>query len=84
MPDKTQAAVLFETGKPLRILELVIPPIGAGQILVDLAYSGVCHSQLNEARGHKGPDRYLPHVLGHEGSGMVGTVEVRPADGLTQ
>ncbi len=71
MPDKTQAAVLFETGEPLRILELVIPPIGAGQILVDLAYSGVCRSQLNEARGHKGPDRYLPHTLGHEGSGTV-------------
>ncbi|MDH3688329.1 MAG: zinc-binding dehydrogenase [Gammaproteobacteria bacterium] len=85
VPDKTQAAVLFETGKPLRILELVIPPIGAGQILVDLAYSGVCHSQLNEVRGHKGPDRYLPHTLGHEGSGTVvavgeGVTKTKPGD----
>lgn len=71
MPDKTQAAVLFETGRPLRILELAIPALKPGQVLVDVAYSGVCHSQLNEVRGRKGPDRYLPHTLGHEGSGTV-------------
>lgn len=36
-----------------------------------LAYAGVCHSQLMEARGRRGADAYLPHLLGHEGSGVV-------------
>src|SRR2546423_1216059 len=71
MPGKTQAAVLIETGRPLAIKELAIPALGRGQILVDVAYSGVCHSQLNEIRGFRGPDRYLPHTLGHEGAGTV-------------
>jgi len=80
MSDTTQAAVLFEPGEPLRIVELTIPPLKRGQVLVDVAYSGVCHSQLNEVRGHKGPDRYLPHTLGHEGSGIV----VAIGDGVTK
>ena len=41
-----------------------------------IAYSGVCHSQLNEIRGLKGEDKFLPHTLGHEGSGIV--LEVGP------
>jgi len=40
-------------------------------VLVKIAYSGICHSQLNEIRGLKGEDKFLPHVLGHEGSGTV-------------
>ena len=80
MPDQTQAAVLFETGKALRILDLVIPPLKSGQVLVDVAYSGVCHSQLNEVRGRKGPDRFLPHTLGHEGSGTV----IATGEGVTK
>src|SRR3990172_5018189 len=85
MSDTTQAAVLFQTGKPLRILELEIPVLRSGQILVDVAYSGVCHSQLNEVRGHKGPDRYVPHTLGHEGAGTVvavgqGVTKVKAGD----
>jgi len=40
-------------------------------VLVELAYSGVCHTQLLEARGYRGEDRFLPHCLGHEGSGTV-------------
>ena len=61
-------------------MELAIPVLKPGQVLVDVAYSGVCHSQLNEVRGHKGPDRYLPHTLGHEGSGTVTAV----GDGVTK
>ena len=67
----TQAAVLFEIGSPLVILEVTIPNLKPGQVLVEVAYSGICHSQLNEIKGRKGPDRYLPHTLGHEGSGVV-------------
>ena len=87
MLGKTKAAVLFETGKPLRILDLTIPNLRPGQVLVDIAYSGVCHSQLNEVRGHKGPDRFLPHTLGHEGAGTVVAVgadvkKTRPGDAV--
>ena len=67
----TKAAVLYETGKDLRIEELEIPDLGKGQVMVKLACSGVCHTQLNEVQGKNGPDRWLPHVLGHEGSGVV-------------
>lgn len=67
----TTAAVLFKTGKPLRLVELTVPDLQRGQVLVKVAYSGVCRSQLMEVRGGRGPDRWLPHLLGHEGSGVV-------------
>jgi S-(hydroxymethyl)glutathione dehydrogenase/alcohol dehydrogenase len=63
--------VLREIGAPLDVTELKIPPLRRGQVLVDVAYAGVCHSQLNEMLGLRGPDRFLPHALGHEGSGVV-------------
>jgi len=66
-----KAAVLFNIGKPLEICELTLPELLEGQILVKLAYSGVCHSQLMEVSGGRGEDKYLPHLLGHEGSGVV-------------
>ncbi len=68
---KTRAAVLEELHKPLAIWELDLPHLGRGQVLVQMVYSGVCRSQLNEIHGFKGEDRYLPHTLGHEGSGIV-------------
>ena len=82
---KTKVAVLFEINKPLRIVDLKIPKLKLGQVLVDIAYSGVCHSQLNEIRGLKGEDKFLPHTLGHEGSGLVVDVgqsvtKVKPGD----
>ena len=51
---KTLAAVLSEINKPLIIEELLIPDLKAGQVLVKIAYSGICHTQLNEMRGLKG------------------------------
>ncbi len=68
---KTLAAVLVEINKPLRLEELFVPELKDGQVLVKIAYSGICHSQLNEIRGLKGEDRFLPHTLGHEGSGII-------------
>lgn len=68
---KTMAAVLIEINKPLMLMELELPQLKSGQVLVDVKYSGICHSQLNEIRGKKGPDKFLPHTLGHEGSGIV-------------
>jgi len=68
---KTTAAILVETGRSLVLADLEIPALQPGQVLVEIAYSGVCHTQLLEARGHRGHDPYLPHCLGHEGSGTV-------------
>ncbi|MDD5593423.1 MAG: zinc-binding dehydrogenase [Candidatus Margulisbacteria bacterium] len=68
---KTAAAVLVETGKPLVLAELDIPQLKPGQVLVEIAYSGICHTQVLECRGYRGEDKFLPHCLGHEGSGIV-------------
>ena len=68
---KTLAAVLEELNKPLVLRELTIPPLKPGQVLVEMAYSGVCQTQILEVKGMKGADRFLPHTLGHEGSGKV-------------
>jgi S-(hydroxymethyl)glutathione dehydrogenase/alcohol dehydrogenase len=77
---RTQAAILVEIGKPLELAELEIPPLGPGQVLVEIACSGVCHTQLLECRGERGPDPWLPHCLGHEGSGTV----VEPGPGAAK
>lgn len=67
-----RAAALFELNRPLRVLDGIIPPeLRHGQVLVRVAYAGVCRSQVMEARGLRGEDRHLPHLLGHEGSGVV-------------
>lgn len=82
---KTVAAVLVEPGKALELADLEIPALLPGQVLVEIVFSGVCRSQVLEWRGHRGPDRFLPHCLGHEGSGRVievgaGVQKVRPGD----
>ncbi|HWR41478.1 MAG TPA: zinc-binding dehydrogenase [Patescibacteria group bacterium] len=73
---KTMAAILVETGQPLEIVELEIPALKPGQVLVEIYYSGICHAQLMEARGYKGEDRLLPHCMGHEGVGIVREIGV--------
>jgi len=83
---KMTAAVLRELKTPLSIAsDIEIPELAKGQVLVQLAFSGVCHSQLMEARGLRGEDRFLPHLLGHEGTGRVeaigaGVTKVKPGD----
>lgn len=71
MQLKTRIAILREIGKPLVIEELQIPELQSGQVLVKILYSGICRSQLNEIKGLKGEDKYLPHALGHEAGGIV-------------
>lgn len=69
---KTKAAILTELNKPLVIDEVELPDkLACGQVLVKVNYSGICGSQLGEIAGVKGEDKYLPHLLGHEGSGVV-------------
>ena len=63
-----KAAILTELGVPLAVVDgLRVPELKPGQVLVQLAFSGVCHSQLMEVRGLRGEDPWLPHLLGHEG-----------------
>src|SRR5438477_4023873 len=73
---KTVAAILVEQKKPLVIDEVEIPALSYGQVLVDIRVSRICGSQIGEIDGVKGPDKWLPHLLGHEGGGIV--LEVGP------
>jgi S-(hydroxymethyl)glutathione dehydrogenase / alcohol dehydrogenase len=68
---KALAAILVELEKPLALEEIQIPKLKFGQVLVQLICSGICGSQLGEIDGAKGSDKYLPHLLGHEGTGIV-------------
>ena len=82
---KTRAAILVEQKKPLVIEEVEVPPLKLGQVLVKVLASGICGSQIGEINGVKGPDRFLPHLLGHEGCGEVleageGVRSVKPGD----
>ena len=81
-----KAAVLVEINQPLIVAELQMPEaLSYGQVHVDLRYSGICGAQINEIEGAKGPDKFLPHLLGHEGSGIVrrigpGVKTLKPGD----
>ncbi len=66
-----KGVVLYKTNGPLVVEELEIPSLQDGQVLVKILFSGVCRAQINEIKAHKGPDKYLPHTLGHEASGIV-------------
>ena len=68
---KGLAAILVELEKPLVLEEIQIPKLTFGQVLVQVICSGICGSQLGEIDGVKGADKYLPHLLGHEGTGIV-------------
>ncbi|CAF1139978.1 unnamed protein product [Adineta ricciae] len=66
-----KAAVITEWGKPLQIQEMPIPRPGPNDILVKMVASGICHSDLHEARGEWGIKSTLPLILGHEGVGCI-------------
>ena len=84
---KSLAAVLVNVNSPLEMMELKVPPLKKGQVLVEVFYSSICQSQINEIRGRKGVDNFLPHTLGHEGSGKVLDIgadvkKVKPGDSV--
>jgi S-(hydroxymethyl)glutathione dehydrogenase / alcohol dehydrogenase len=67
-----KAAILAESRKPLIVDEMTLPDaLDVGQVLVRVFHSTICGAQLNEIAAAKGPDRFLPHLLGHEASGLV-------------
>ncbi len=82
---RATAAILVNLNQPLVLAEVEIPALECGQVLVQVRASGICGTQLNEIAGQKGADRFLPHLLGHEGSGVVletgpGVTRVRPGE----
>lgn len=72
---KTRAAVAFEAKKPLEIVELDLEGPKAGEVLVEIKATGVCHTD-EYTRSGADPEGLFPAVLGHEGAGVV--VEVGP------
>ncbi|WP_294251863.1 alcohol dehydrogenase AdhP [uncultured Sphingomonas sp.] len=69
-----KAAVVREFGKPLVIEEVAVPQVGPGQILVKIAASGVCHTDLHAAEGDWPVKPKPPFIPGHEGVGHVAAV----------
>ena len=56
---------------PLEIRDVKLTDLKVGQVLVKILVSGLCGAQLHEIRGHKGNAKFLPHLMGHEGCGIV-------------
>lgn len=85
-PLKFKAAVLVENKKPLSLIEISFDgPLLPGQVLVKFAFSGICGKQIEEIDGLGGEDKFIPHLLGHEGSGIVqdvgpGVIKVKTGD----
>jgi len=72
-----KAAVLTTLNAPLELWDLEHPlhthdsPCANGQVLVEMLASGICGAQLKEISGEKGNANFLPHLVGHEGCGIV-------------
>ena len=66
-----KAVVLEQIDSPLVVKDVELTSLSVGQVLVKVLVSGLCGSQLHEIRGHKGNAKFLPHLMGHEGCGVV-------------
>jgi S-(hydroxymethyl)glutathione dehydrogenase / alcohol dehydrogenase len=72
LPIKIRAAILVKNHAPLELAQIESPgELRYGQVLVKVHYSGICGAQINEIEAVKGPDKFLPHLLGHEGCATV-------------
>lgn len=69
---RTRSAVLERPGAPLQIMDLRVPPPGSHEVLVKVAYAGVCGSDESVLQGHR--VHPLPVVAGHEGSAIIEAV----------
>ncbi len=67
---KSRAAVAFGPGQPLQIVEVDVAPPKAGEVLVRIVASGVCHTDAFTLSGDD-PEGIFPAILGHEGGGIV-------------
>src|SRR6202050_2495259 len=81
-----KAAILAQSRQPPGVTEIVMPDtLGVAQVLVKVLCSTICGAQLNEIAAAKGPDKFLPHLLGHEASAQVieiglGVTTIKPGD----
>ena len=75
---KSRAAVAFEAGQPLQIVEIDVEPPRAGEVLVRIHSTGVCHTDALTLSGEDS-EGIFPAVLGHEGAG----VDVEVGEGVT-
>lgn len=81
-----KAAILERSHAPLVVDEIEFPAsLDVGQVLVKVLYTSICGAQINEMTAAKGPDRFLPHLLGHEATAEVieigpGVTTVAPGD----
>ena len=81
---KTRAAVAFEAGKPLEIVEVDLEGPKAGEVLVEVKATGLCHTDKFTLSGAD-PEGLFPSILGHEGAGVVlevgpGVTSLKPGD----
>ncbi|MCC7258132.1 MAG: S-(hydroxymethyl)glutathione dehydrogenase/class III alcohol dehydrogenase [Gammaproteobacteria bacterium] len=81
---KTRAAIAWEAGKPLEIDDIDLDGPRAGEVLVEIRATGVCHTDEFTRSGND-PEGQFPAILGHEGAGVVvdvgaGVKSVRPGD----
>lgn len=81
---KSRAAVAFAAGQPLQIVEIDVAPPKAGEVLIKITHTGVCHTDAFTLSGDD-PEGLFPCVLGHEGAGVVvevgeGITSVKPGD----
>ena len=81
---KSRAAVAFAAGQPLQIVEIDVEPPRAGEVLVRITHTVVCHTDAYTLSGDD-PEGVFPAVLGHEGGGIVvevgaGVTSVQPGD----
>ncbi len=81
---KSRAAVAFEAGKPLEIVEVDLEGPRQGEVLVEIKATGVCHTDAFTLSGDD-PEGAFPAILGHEGAGIVvevgpGVTTVKPGD----
>jgi S-(hydroxymethyl)glutathione dehydrogenase / alcohol dehydrogenase len=67
---EVKAAVAYQAGKPLTIETVDLAPPKAGEVLVEIKASGVCHTDAYTLSG-KDPEGLFPAILGHEGAGVV-------------
>ena len=81
---KTRAAIAVEPKKPLVIDEIDLEGPRAGEVLVEIMATGICHTDAYTLEG-KDPEGIFPSILGHEGAGIVrdvgpGVKDVAPGD----
>ncbi len=67
---RTRAAVAMEAGKPLEIMEVNLEGPKAGEVLVEIKATGICHTD-EFTRSGADPEGMFPAILGHEGAGIV-------------